>query len=80
MCISEGGREGVSNAPSFDPFIRMSVCALKIWFTDIIIYVHYLWNQGDRNCYMCGSPDHLIRDCPAASSSHPHNHTGSNLQ
>ena len=28
------------------------------------------WNQGDRTCYMCGSPDHLIRDCPAASSPH----------
>lgn len=27
--------------------------------------------RGDRTCYMCGSPDHLIRDCPAASSQHP---------
>ncbi|KAJ7966364.1 E3 ubiquitin-protein ligase RBBP6 [Quillaja saponaria] len=26
---------------------------------------------GDRTCYMCGSPNHLIRDCPVASSPHP---------
>ncbi|KAK2989449.1 hypothetical protein RJ640_018767 [Escallonia rubra] len=25
----------------------------------------------DRTCYMCGSPDHFIRDCPVASSPHP---------
>ncbi|XP_074286853.1 uncharacterized protein LOC141612051 [Silene latifolia] len=27
-------------------------------------------NKGLRTCYRCGSPDHLIRDCPAAASSH----------
>ncbi|GMG99155.1 hypothetical protein Nepgr_000995 [Nepenthes gracilis] len=27
--------------------------------------------RGERTCYMCGSPDHLIRDCPVAASSHP---------
>ncbi|XP_020256806.1 E3 ubiquitin ligase PQT3-like isoform X2 [Asparagus officinalis] len=32
--------------------------------------------KGDRNCYNCGSPDHLIRDCPAASNSYPFNQTG----
>ncbi|XP_062159185.1 E3 ubiquitin ligase PQT3-like isoform X3 [Alnus glutinosa] len=26
--------------------------------------------KGDRTCYMCGSPDHFVRDCPAASSPH----------
>ncbi|XP_020256811.1 E3 ubiquitin ligase PQT3-like isoform X2 [Asparagus officinalis] len=31
--------------------------------------------KGDRNCFMCGSPDHLIRDCPAASNSYPFNQT-----
>ncbi|KAK3041744.1 hypothetical protein RJ639_000668 [Escallonia herrerae] len=25
----------------------------------------------DRTCYMCGSPDHFIRDCPVASRPHP---------
>lgn len=24
--------------------------------------------KGERNCYMCGSPDHLVRDCPAAAA------------
>ncbi|XP_065849047.1 E3 ubiquitin ligase PARAQUAT TOLERANCE 3-like isoform X2 [Euphorbia lathyris] len=33
--------------------------------------------KGDRTCYLCGSPDHFIRDCPAASSSYPMLHTGS---
>ncbi|OVA08364.1 zinc finger protein [Macleaya cordata] len=32
--------------------------------------------KGDRTCYMCGSPDHLIRDCPAASSQYPMLQTG----
>ncbi|KAF8401070.1 hypothetical protein HHK36_014373 [Tetracentron sinense] len=32
--------------------------------------------KGDRTCYMCGSPDHFIRDCPAASSSYPMLQTG----
>ncbi|XP_010261934.1 PREDICTED: E3 ubiquitin-protein ligase RBBP6-like isoform X2 [Nelumbo nucifera] len=32
--------------------------------------------KGDRTCYMCGSPDHFIRDCPAASSPHPMLQTG----
>nr|CAD1822577.1 unnamed protein product [Ananas comosus var. bracteatus] len=27
--------------------------------------------KGERNCYMCGSPDHLIRDCPVASNTYP---------
>ncbi|KAK6273809.1 hypothetical protein POUND7_010892 [Theobroma cacao] len=27
--------------------------------------------KGDRVCYMCGSPGHLRRDCPAVSSPHP---------
>ncbi|KAL9249449.1 E3 ubiquitin ligase PQT3-like-like protein [Drosera capensis] len=25
--------------------------------------------KAERTCYMCGSPDHLIRDCPVAASS-----------
>ncbi|KAH9616692.1 hypothetical protein KSS87_016093 [Heliosperma pusillum] len=33
-------------------------------------------NKGLRTCYMCGSPDHLIRDCPAAASSHTSNWCG----
>lgn len=28
-------------------------------------------NRKDRTCYMCGSPNHLIRDCPAALSPNP---------
>ncbi|XP_043721756.1 E3 ubiquitin ligase PQT3-like isoform X2 [Telopea speciosissima] len=32
--------------------------------------------KGDRTCYMCGSPDHFIRNCPAASSPHPMLQTG----
>ncbi|OMO67009.1 Zinc finger, RING-type [Corchorus capsularis] len=27
--------------------------------------------KGDRACYMCGSPDHLRRDCPDVFSQHP---------
>ncbi|KAK4338602.1 hypothetical protein RND71_043089 [Anisodus tanguticus] len=27
--------------------------------------------KKDRNCYMCGSPDHLIRDCAFASNRNP---------
>lgn len=27
--------------------------------------------KGERNCFMCGSPSHLIRDCPQASQSYP---------
>lgn len=34
------------------------------------------WIQGPRTCYMCGSPDHFIRDCPAALSQHPMLQTG----
>ncbi|XP_024959560.1 E3 ubiquitin ligase PARAQUAT TOLERANCE 3-like isoform X1 [Cynara cardunculus var. scolymus] len=30
----------------------------------------------DRTCYMCGSPDHLIRDCPIAPNRHPMSHAG----
>lgn len=29
-----------------------------------------------RTCYMCGSPDHLIRDCPVAASSRTNNWSG----
>ncbi|XP_050268101.1 E3 ubiquitin ligase PQT3-like isoform X1 [Quercus robur] len=29
------------------------------------------YRKGDRTCFMCGSPDHFIRDCPDASSPHP---------
>ncbi|KAM7510750.1 hypothetical protein LguiB_009625 [Lonicera macranthoides] len=32
--------------------------------------------MGDRTCYMCGSPDHLIRDCPAAYAHNPMLQTG----
>ncbi|XP_059662039.1 E3 ubiquitin ligase PQT3-like [Cornus florida] len=35
--------------------------------------------KGDRTCYMCGSPDHFIRDCPAASSPHPTLQTGNTI-
>ncbi|CAL5434708.1 unnamed protein product [Camellia sinensis] len=34
---------------------------------------------GDRTCYMCGSPDHFIRDCPAASSPYPMLQTGNSM-
>ncbi|GMI97904.1 hypothetical protein HRI_003459700 [Hibiscus trionum] len=27
--------------------------------------------KGDRVCYLCGSPGHLRRDCPAVSGPHP---------
>lgn len=36
----------------------------------------HIKNQGYRTCYMCGSPDHLIRDCPAAYGPHPMLQTG----
>ncbi|XP_072990347.1 uncharacterized protein [Typha latifolia] len=26
--------------------------------------------KGDRNCYMCGSPNHLIRDCPLSANTY----------
>ncbi|MCL7024313.1 hypothetical protein MKW94_029165, partial [Papaver nudicaule] len=29
------------------------------------------YRKGDRTCYMCGSPDHLIRDCPVSSNQYP---------
>ncbi|XXG81707.1 hypothetical protein AAC387_Pa09g2281 [Persea americana] len=29
------------------------------------------YKKGDRTCYMCGSPDHLVRDCPAAACPYP---------
>ncbi|XP_050363336.1 E3 ubiquitin ligase PQT3-like isoform X2 [Argentina anserina] len=32
--------------------------------------------KGDRACYMCGSPDHLIRECPVATSSQHMLHSG----
>ncbi|KAH0969781.1 hypothetical protein GBA52_028377 [Prunus armeniaca] len=32
--------------------------------------------KGERTCYMCGAPDHFIRDCPVASSPHPMLHAG----
>ncbi|KAK9274001.1 hypothetical protein L1049_018815 [Liquidambar formosana] len=35
--------------------------------------------KGDRACYMCGSTDHLIRDCPAAASPHPMLQTGNTM-
>ncbi|XP_028089255.1 E3 ubiquitin ligase PARAQUAT TOLERANCE 3-like isoform X2 [Camellia sinensis] len=35
--------------------------------------------KGDRTCYMCGSPDHFIRDCPAASSPYPMLQTGNSM-
>lgn len=36
----------------------------------------YIKHKGNRTCYMCGSPDHLIRDCPASSCQHTMLHTG----
>ncbi|XP_028089272.1 uncharacterized protein LOC114289696 [Camellia sinensis] len=35
--------------------------------------------KGDHTCYMCGSPDHFIRDCPAASSPYPMLQTGNSM-
>ncbi|RZC59913.1 hypothetical protein C5167_007218 [Papaver somniferum] len=32
--------------------------------------------QGDRACYMCGSPDLFIRDCPVSSNQYPMLQTG----
>ena len=32
--------------------------------------------QGDRACYTCGSPDHLMRDCPTALSQNAMLQTG----
>lgn len=32
--------------------------------------------KGDRACYTCGSPDHLMRDCPAALSQNAMLQTG----
>ncbi|XP_024022695.1 E3 ubiquitin ligase PQT3-like isoform X2 [Morus notabilis] len=32
--------------------------------------------KGARRCYMCGSPDHFVRDCPAALSPRPMPQTG----
>lgn len=37
------------------------------------------YRKRDRTCFMCGSPDHLIRDCPAASSPHVMIQTGNSL-
>ncbi|KAF5188900.1 hypothetical protein FRX31_021521 [Thalictrum thalictroides] len=34
------------------------------------------YRKGDRTCYMCGSPDHFIRDCPAATGQYPMYQTG----
>ncbi|KAF3446102.1 hypothetical protein FNV43_RR11281 [Rhamnella rubrinervis] len=35
--------------------------------------------KGPRTCYMCGSPEHFIRDCPAALSPHPMLQTGNTI-
>ncbi|KAL3497426.1 hypothetical protein ACH5RR_040158 [Cinchona calisaya] len=35
--------------------------------------------KGYRTCYMCGSPYHLIRDCPASSDPHPMLQTGAGV-
>ncbi|KDP34038.1 hypothetical protein JCGZ_07609 [Jatropha curcas] len=34
------------------------------------------YRKGDRTCYLCGSPDHFIRNCPAASTTRPMLQTG----
>lgn len=35
--------------------------------------------KKDRNCYMCGSPDHLMRDCTFASNPNPMLQTGNTM-
>ncbi|XP_077230007.1 uncharacterized protein LOC143863227 [Tasmannia lanceolata] len=35
--------------------------------------------KWDRNCYNCGSPDHLVRDCPAACSPYHMLQTGDSV-
>ncbi|KAL0330502.1 UNVERIFIED_CONTAM: hypothetical protein Sradi_5036900 [Sesamum radiatum] len=30
-------------------------------------FMQKIFMQGLRNCYTCGSPDHLMRDCPISN-------------
>lgn len=37
------------------------------------------YRKTDRTCYMCGAPDHFIRDCPYAASPHPMLQSGNTM-
>lgn len=32
----------------------------------MLMLIYHVGLQGVRNCYACGSPDHLMRDCPVS--------------
>ncbi|XP_026379622.1 uncharacterized protein LOC113274450 isoform X2 [Papaver somniferum] len=50
-------------------------CILCDLSADLVIFIH-VDKKGDRACYMCGSPDLFIRDCPVSSNQYPMLQTG----
>lgn len=47
-------------------------------FPTVHVLMASVWFQATRTCFLCGSPGHLIRDCPAGSSPHPMLQSGMN--
>lgn len=82
--VTGKGSNQVTTEPAYQSVMRNKVSANRPSNLDIADGIGSyatgrLQRKGDRACYTCGSPDHIMRDCPAATGQYPMLQTGDAL-